>query len=277
MIRRIRRRMRAMKTESGRGASLVIVVCVSAFLVAFSLAMVHTAGLMLSQANRRLNRERSYQLAGSFALALDRELEAHKGKDPNDPALEGSFYRFACRFLEESAYAVYDPDHPDTTVYHYKLTGDNPAGDNYGELTVALYKESDWPDNRIAGDFLYNDVSSGGQTPLEKVATEVEHCTFTVEVRAGVGGENYRYATVYDQKATYKDGAVTFQRGDGTRIWWDSSGWKDSANQPVAVGNGELISYEIDSGLTYLSSCIFTKAVPEHGETQNAGTGGETP
>ena len=63
------------KARAQQGASLVVVVCVSAFLVAFALAMVYTAGLMLSQANRRLKQERSRQLARSFSQVLYEELQ----------------------------------------------------------------------------------------------------------------------------------------------------------------------------------------------------------
>ena len=42
------------RAESKKGSTLVIVVCVSAFLMAFALAMLYTAGLLLSRANRRL-------------------------------------------------------------------------------------------------------------------------------------------------------------------------------------------------------------------------------
>ena len=46
------------REESKKGSTLVIVVCVSAFLMAFALAMLYTAGLLLSRANRRLEQER---------------------------------------------------------------------------------------------------------------------------------------------------------------------------------------------------------------------------
>ena len=92
------------------GSTLVVVVCVSAFLMAFALAMLYTAGLLLSRANRRLEQERSYQLAQSFAQVLDQELKADYDKPENAP--EKSFYRYVYNFLE-GRYGEYDPDHPD--------------------------------------------------------------------------------------------------------------------------------------------------------------------
>ena len=64
------------KTGDKNGSTLVIVVCVSALLMAFALAMFYTAGLLLARANRRLEQERSYQLAQSFAKVLEEELKA---------------------------------------------------------------------------------------------------------------------------------------------------------------------------------------------------------
>ena len=59
--------MHRKKTGDKNGSTLVIVVCISALLMAFALAMLYTAGLLLARANRRLEQDRSYQLAQSFA------------------------------------------------------------------------------------------------------------------------------------------------------------------------------------------------------------------
>ena len=104
------------REESKKGSTLVIVVCVSAFLMAFALAMLYTAGLLLSRANRRLEQERSYQLAQSFANVLEQELKADYDKPENAP--EKSFYRYVYQFLE-GRYGEYDPDHKDETIFHY--------------------------------------------------------------------------------------------------------------------------------------------------------------
>ena len=66
--------VRENRVKAKNGSTLVIVVCVSALLMAFALAMLYTAGLLLSRANRRLEQERSYLLAQSFAQVLEQEL-----------------------------------------------------------------------------------------------------------------------------------------------------------------------------------------------------------
>ena len=102
MFRRKLKNIR-IKTESRAGSSLIMVVCVSAFLVAFALAMVYTGSMLMARANRRLEQERCYQLASSFAKVLDGELERYGGRDlealKSDTTYNNSFYRFAFQFL----------------------------------------------------------------------------------------------------------------------------------------------------------------------------------
>lgn len=83
-----RKGMRELRKNSRQGVSLVIVLCVSAFFVAFAAAILYTAGLLTSQSTGRLKEERSYLLAQSFAEALDKEL--------SDP--DASFFEFVNRF-----------------------------------------------------------------------------------------------------------------------------------------------------------------------------------
>ena len=60
-----RKGMRELRKNSRQGVSLVIVLCVSAFFVAFAAAILYTAGLLTSQSTGRLKEERSYLLAQS--------------------------------------------------------------------------------------------------------------------------------------------------------------------------------------------------------------------
>ena len=208
------KRAQAVRKKSKEGASLAIVVCVSAFLVAFALAMVYTAGLMLSGANQRLDRERCIQLAKSFARTLDRELLRYGSPEEAKTDSSDSFYLFACRFLEDSRYAVYNPDHPEDTAYHYEVR-ESTLKEEYGEITVVLYKESDTEGDTIGGTFLHN-ASDSDFDPLGTVAGSVNHHTFTVQVTASIGGVGYTYATAYQQMASYDEDAVFFtsQGGD---------------------------------------------------------------
>lgn len=252
------------KVKPRQGASLVIVVCASAFLVAFALAMVYTAGLLLSQANRRLDQERSRQLARSYARVLEAELQ--KGGNPNDASKKATFYRFACNFLENEGYADYNPDHPDTTVYHYRVKT-NTAGPEYGTVTVALYKESDWEGGRITGE-ISDGSSDPSWDPLVAVAGSVQHATLTVEVTVRVDDMSYSYSTVYDQKAHYIDDAVTFTAAGGDILKWNGSAnrWEYLNGTHYPAGAGESIYYEVKPGLVMMEDCVFDKTFREKGD-----------
>lgn len=275
MFHRKCQRIRNTKTELRQGASLVIVVCVAAFLVAFALAMVYTAGLMLAQANKRLNEERCYQLARSFARALDAELAGYGDLDAAKNADSESFFLFSCKFLEEPDYAVYNPDHPET-VYHYKT--ESPAGAEHGTIAIALYKESDRVGDKIEGIFDY-DKDNPNPDPLGTAAGSVNHYTFTVEVTAGLNGVSYSYRTVYNQTVAYRDEAVSFKNPSGTELTWDKTNrkWKEITGNEYIPADDEQIRYEIVPGYQNLKECKFTKLTPEKGEQAQAGGEGETP
>ena len=260
-------KIRALRKSQKKGASLVIVVCVSAFLVAFALAMVYTAGLMLSQANRRIEQERCRQLAVSFARVLEKELLQYE-KTENAPT--NSFYLFACRFLEDSRYMEYNPDYPESTVYHYSA-GESPAGDDYGKITVVLYKENDWEGDRITGTLNYN-PNETAQDPLSEVA--VAHYTLTVEVIADTGKTSFQHATVYNQQANYDESAVLFEAEDGRKLKWESESRKwlvSNTGNEFEITTTTVINYEIQPHIDHLTGCKFSKTIQEAGDV----TGGE--
>ncbi len=266
------------KARAQQGASLVVVVCVSAFLVAFALAMVYTAGLMLSQANRRLKQERSRQLARSFSQVLYEELQ--EGGKPEDKGSANGFYGFVCKFLEDSHYLNYDPDQPDATIYRYQV--DAPAtGDAYGKVTVALYKESE-DDAELAGTIIYG--GTGSADPLVAVAGSVQRATLTVEVTAETDGMSYSYSTVYEQSIHYRDEAVRFTY-DGREIRWDKGAqeWKEGAltGETVDVNPGDAVSFVVTPGLDNIEECKYNKAIREEGDPEESeapgGGGGGMP
>lgn len=273
-------RQQVNRARAKGGASLVIVVCVSAFLVAFALAMVYTAGLMLSQANQRLRQERSRQLARSFSQVLYEELK--KGGRPADAS--DTFYRFVSNFLESDSYQDYDPNHPDDTVYHYQVdaTVSGAVSPDYGKVTVALYKEGG-EDTELTGTIVYGAV--GIDDPLVAVAGSVRHATLTVAVTAEVDGMSYTYSTDYEQIAYYEDGAVTFIHDPtGTPIQWKRLGtsgkWVEAAmaGNDFTVNNGDSITFTVTPGLGNLKECKYTKAIPEDGDPAGSGgSGGVTP
>ncbi len=256
-----------MDQKSKKGASLVIVVCVSAFLVAFSLAMIYTAGLILSGANRRLIQERCYQLAKSFAQTLDEELYY---TDP-DTAPGDSFYRFACTFLEDDRYAEYNPDRPEDTSFYYKA-GSYPAGEEYGDITVILYKEGLSADS-LSGEFSYDTggIDENGITPAEIMNQKIFRYAFTVEVVADIGDVTYRYATEYQQEVTYQD--ITFKHNDTVIIWNENEKqWYKNSTTPYGQEGVLNITYEFKPGFENLKTCVFQKAIadtPQSTEGEN--------
>ena len=260
-------KIRALRKSQKKGASLVIVVCVSAFLVAFALAMVYTAGLMLSQANRRIEQERCRQLAVSFARVLEKEILQYE-KTENAPA--DSFYLFACRFLEDSRYMEYNPDYPESTVYLYS-GGASRAVYVYVKITVVIFKENDWEGDRITGTLNY-DPNETAQDPLSEVA--VAHYTLTVEVIADTGKTSFHHATVYNQQANYDESAVLFEAEDGRKLKWESESRKwlvSNTGNEFEITTTTVINYEIQPHIDHLTGCKFSKTIQEAGDV----TGGE--
>lgn len=237
--------------QTKQGSSMVIVVCVAAFFLAFALAMVYTAGLLLSRANRRLEQERSYQLAQSFARVLDEELKRY---DSTSSAPADSFYRYVYQFLE-GMYGEYDPEHPDETVFHY--TAANPAGlpQDYGSVQVALYKEI-----KTDAEETMSGTLPGNANPTAVLADGLLRYSFMVEVTARRNNDSFCYRTEYHQKAVY---AVTF-RHKGRVIAWNETDQKwhqTSVDGPEYTDwTGEEITYEYDP--TSIQECFFENAYP---------------
>lgn len=73
-----------LKANEKKGVSMALVLCVSAFFMAFAVAILYAAGVMTAQSTRRLEEERCYQLARSYAGVLDQELMRYDQKE--DPA-----------------------------------------------------------------------------------------------------------------------------------------------------------------------------------------------
>ncbi len=265
------------KTESRAGSSLIIVVCVSAFLVAFALAMVYTGSMLMARANRGLEQERCYQLASSFARVVDRELTRYSGQNLDTLGANAdyskSFYRFSCKFLEDSRYQEYNPEHPELTTFYYRHNMDG-ADDKYGKVTLILYKENDQDTDIMSGMLIPDSSDSGTVSPIEKVMADISRFTLHVEVVAELDGMTYSYSTSYDTQVEYVKEAVVFTVGED-RIHWDetSKKWLDYANEEYVVPDGEVIHYEITPSFDKLSKCSFTKTIEER-ESLGIGEGG---
>lgn len=217
--------------RSREGASLVIVICASALLMAFALAMVYTGGLLMARANRRLEQERCYQLARSFADVLDAELKAYT--DPKTADNE-SFYKYVCNFLDGS-YGEYDPEHPEETIFHYTAgSGGGMDPEKYGSIRVVLYKEaSQDEETNIAGDI---DMTKVSEELANHKKPQFQRYVFTVEVIATLGDESYNYQVEYRQKAgyaveyRYEGEVVVPKETDGTITWHKGSIAGDQVN-----------------------------------------------
>ena len=244
--------------KAKEGASLVMVICIGAFLMAFALSMIYTAGLLLSRSNRRLEQERSYQLARSFSQILDLELKKYNALGD---APEKSFYRYAVHFLE-GQYGEYDPDYLDETIFHY-TAGEAPEGmdeSHYGTIRVALYKEAGEEEQELSGT-----VSSDAS--IEDILTNpIQRYVFTVEVTAETGSTSFRYRTEYRQTAIYE---VRFTYGDSKRpVVLAGSEWHyDNASGELCNFDSPVqLEYEYLTGLANMKSCSFESAYLEEGE-----------
>lgn len=241
-----------LKRKKTEGSSLVIVVCVSAFLLAFALALVYTAGLLLSGANRRLEQERCYQLAKSFAGVLDGELKKY---DKMPAAGSNTFYEYAYQFLE-GQYGDYDPDHPEATVFHYSAASPGGLEESYGKIKVVLYKEGVLDGAPEADVEMSGDIAPAQADTIR--TNKLLRYYFTVEVTADTGEATYRYSTKYQQKASYE---VEFSH-NGTRIVWNEgdSQWHSlSVDGPVYdIPSGDTIYYEYQP--QEIRGCTFENA-----------------
>lgn len=265
--------MKKISIKAREGSSLIIVICVSAFLMAFALAMIYTAGLSLSRANRRLEQERSYQLARSFSEMLEKELKRYQYLPDNKPDASepgynadliapdagGTFYQYVVKFLE-GQYGEYDPDHPDETIFHF-TTGEASGGvdtENYGNIRVVMYKEADEDENEMSGT-IHRDTS------LDDINTKlIQRYVFTVVVTAEVNGNAFTYRTEYRQMVNYK---VRFMYGTNKiSVVNDGTGWKDTLGNPLEFNEGEEIQYEYLSGEANIKKCTFENTYQKEGD-----------
>lgn len=231
-----------LKENRKQGLSLPFVACAGAFLIAFALALVYTAGVMLSNANQKLAEERCYQLAKSFAGVVDRELQK--------PAEQSSFREFADKFLNTSSYNVYSPEHPET-VYHYILQNGEDA--DYGKISLRLRKEINDDDSKSLASTI-KPPEAGSETNYTEIInskkeTKFQRYIFTVEVVASYEGLTYNYATEYFREDQYP---IIFSYNDMTITWDESDNrWEignNTAGDPCVFTDSDAeITYTYDT------------------------------
>ena len=222
---------------------MVLVLCVSAFFIAFAVAILYTAGLLTAQASERLRQERCYQLAASYAGVLDDELTKYSTLENTT----GTFYAFANKFLD-GVYAEYDPDRPDDTIFYYQPTTDRPDGEEYGKIRIGLYKERSEDDDNSA--ILEGSVRPGDgdyRAEIERINSQaLNRYILTVQVRVQEDDESYTYSTEYYRMETYE---AEFYHNGKRLIWNDNDGSWHVETSEGAVYNLENVT--ADNPITY--------------------------
>lgn len=247
-----------MREEKNSGVSLAYVICISALLIAFALAITYTAGMMLSSANRRIAEERCFQLAKSYAGVLDAELKDETSE----------FYRYACRFMS-SSYAPYSPDNLDNTTYRYQT--DESSGD-YGAVGIVLYKVMNDESESTRETLTY--AESGNYTTLIEDLKGAPHWryVFVAEVTVRYEDLEYRYKTEYDceERLTprfYHNGTIICW-DDANLIWRKgedsvNGDWYDRENTLITEANP--VQYEMRTDDDGVISRTFTNVYEEGG------------
>lgn len=251
-----------LKANAKNGISMAVVLCVSAFFIAFAAAILYTAGLVTAQSNQRLKEERCFRLAKSYAEVLTEELEKYDTRYDTNGNVTGSgtFYAFANKFLDDEKYLEYNSDYKDSTQYHFVVNGTDTSelskgtlsDQNYGNLFVTLKKEQNTEETQENLDAITNggtlkaDESGGDYTSAIRMLenTTVRQYILTVEVTAYYKDESYTYTTEYTRAERYP---VSFTCAGQTIVWDSTSGsWREgnSGGSEFTVPEGTAIVYK---------------------------------
>lgn len=223
-MKRIRQGWNTLYRHSRSGVSLIVALCAVAVLIGLSLSIVYSSSMLLSRANRKIGRERSYQLAQSFSEVLQSELLAY---DTDSDALNGTFYHFVNSILDDADIPEYDPDVSDTTYYY---TTDEV--ENYGKLTVALRKTQN-ADTPGEGTFSYTDR----MTETEKIEKQTyRHYDLSVCVTDETGADRFDYTTQYKRLDTYEPIYIwNGQEVQNVRVYWVNGEFCRSDNGTAVI------------------------------------------
>lgn len=280
-MQRIRRAFLALRENREKGVSLIVALCAVAVLLGLSLSLVYSASLPMARANRKIDRERCYQLAQSFANVLDGELRAYTTENASLSQKSGycgdtgTFYHYANNVLENTDYAEFDQDDPLHTTF-YLITKEDAEG--YGHEVIGLRKEVE------------NEQPTEGNFPHKESATrttEVEHATFlqyrlTVLVQASLHNDSYTYSTEYDRKDSFAP--IYTWNGEGEdkdiRVFWNGSHWYTDASHtalkvPKVTQNedGTETTEDVTIHYTYDKSNITYKIYQPTDQNNNSGGG----
>ncbi len=219
-MRRIRLGWKTLRENPRGGVTLVVALCASALLLGLALSLIYSSGVLLARSNRKLTRERCYQLSRSLGQSLDAELRAYTTDSTS--ATNDTFYAYVSRFLDRDEYAQYDPDNPTATTYYY--VADAGYGDKYGKVTIRLRKENpDEAEDTTSGQFDY-DVSSAEVTAHESA----QFIRYQVQIGATVelDDESYTYYTDYYRKDSFAVNYTWVGEKSGTQpVYWYQGNW----------------------------------------------------
>ncbi len=258
-----------LKDNEKKGISMVVVMCVSAFFIAFATAILYTAGLVTAQSTERLKEERCYQLAKSYAQVVDAELKKYDQKD--DVAAQGNIYAFANKFLDGSQYAEYDDGDSDDTEYTYVVTGsdltnlDQGIKEGYGNLSITLKKEKN--ENAVLSGEIQQDGNGTYDSEINRLReNSIREYTLTVEVTAYYDNMTYTYSTEYARAEQYEPQFTH----NGTAIVWYSR--QDGGDDSWHIGNtsGEIYQFTNNDAIQYKYQTGSARTC-QYIDTQNEG------
>lgn len=245
-MKRIRQGWNTLRRNQRSGVSLIVALCAVAVLIGLSLSIVYSSSMLLSRANRKIGRERCYQLAQSFAQVLDSDLQKYKTSDPKlaptSYAPADSFYCEVNNVLsEENGLGVYDPDRPEETTAYYNA---GSTDDNYGKITILLRDVTDDQDPIDGDRFQYADRNEG--------TAKAEQTTFnrhqvSVAVKVEKGTDSYTYTTEYRRMDSFQPIYIWEGEADGSGqfpVYWVNGQFCRSSNgeepvTPAVIGEGQ--------------------------------------
>lgn len=262
-----------LKANKNKGISMAVMLCVAAFFIAFATAILYTAGLVTSQSTQRLKQERCYQLAKSYAQVIDKELTRYENKQ--DGSVDGTFYKFANRVLDNSQYSEYDEDgNTDNTQYTYMISDADltdlskaPSGmEGYGNLSITLRKEknSDEESNMKGWGDVLADTTGYEEWINSVLNTSVRQYTLIVDVTAYYENLTYTYTTEYVRAEKY---TPQFTNNGRIIVWYDGM-WHDdtTAGSEHDFTGDDKITYTFDVSQATESKFINTRTEGGNGD-----------
>ena len=275
-----------LRANAKNGISMALVLCVSAFFIAFAAAILYTAGVLTAESNQRLKEERCYQLAKSYSDVLKKELTKYDKKYTEDGSTvgDGTFYVFANKFLDDEKYLEYNSDYKDSTKYNFIVNGSDlsdisssPLSEKgYGNISVTLKKEQNSDENVdkiLSGGEITGVSGADYSSAIKNIEnTTVRQYIFTVEVTAYYEDVAYTYCTEYTRAEKYP---VTFTHKGNTIVWVEDA----EGNGTWRRGNssGEVYTIDDDTPIHYTynrtasTSCRFEENI-----YQDSQEGGDT-